>query len=180
VLRHEWVNARGAIARFERSSIEIRVLDAQETPHMDVAYAALVVAVLKLLCEETWCSVRALEAWRTEDLAELFQVVVRDAETADVGHRGYLAALGLKRSGARLHDVWESLMDAAAARMPLEHEHGRMLEHYLRHGSLAARIRQAVGLVPARRTLERTYEKLCEALAEGEPYTPPPKTPPHV
>ena len=47
VLRHEWVNARGAIARFDRMAIEIRVLDVQETPAMDVAYAALIVEVLK-------------------------------------------------------------------------------------------------------------------------------------
>jgi hypothetical protein len=32
VLRHEWVNARGAIARFDRSAIEIRVLDVAECP----------------------------------------------------------------------------------------------------------------------------------------------------
>ena len=31
VLRHEWVNARGAIARFDRMAIEIRVLDVQES-----------------------------------------------------------------------------------------------------------------------------------------------------
>ena len=53
-LRHEWVNARGAIARFDRMAIEIRVLDVQETPVMDVAYAALIVEVLKLLCAEEW------------------------------------------------------------------------------------------------------------------------------
>ena len=53
VLRHEWVNARGAIARFDRSAIEIRVLDVQETPLMDVAYAALIVEVLKLLSPRT-------------------------------------------------------------------------------------------------------------------------------
>ena len=52
VLRHEWVNARGAIARFDRMAIEIRVLDVQETPLMDVAYAALIVDVLKFLCDE--------------------------------------------------------------------------------------------------------------------------------
>src|SRR5690606_34786160 len=41
-LRHEWVNARGAIARFDRSAIEIRLLDTQECPAADIAVAALV------------------------------------------------------------------------------------------------------------------------------------------
>jgi gamma-glutamyl:cysteine ligase YbdK (ATP-grasp superfamily) len=48
VLRHDWLNARGAIARFDRSVIEIRVLDVQEAPAMDAAIAALIVEVLKL------------------------------------------------------------------------------------------------------------------------------------
>ena len=65
LLRHEWVNARGAIARFERMAIEIRVLDVQETPLMDVAYAALIVDVLKVLCDERWADRRALDKWST-------------------------------------------------------------------------------------------------------------------
>ena len=31
-LRHEWVNARGCIARFDRMALEIRLLDVQECP----------------------------------------------------------------------------------------------------------------------------------------------------
>jgi glutamate---cysteine ligase / carboxylate-amine ligase len=49
VLQHEWLNARGAIARFERNTIEIRVLDVQEHPAADLAIAVLVVAVLEAL-----------------------------------------------------------------------------------------------------------------------------------
>src|SRR5919198_6066213 len=40
LLRHEWANARGAIARFDRSALEIRLLDAQECPAAEVAIAA--------------------------------------------------------------------------------------------------------------------------------------------
>ena len=51
---------------------------------------------------------------------------------------------------------------------------GRLLEHYLRHGTLATRIGKAVGLLPTRAKLTRVYEQLCEALAESTPFTPPP------
>ena len=51
---------------------------------------------------------------------------------------------------------------------------GRLLEHYLRHGTLATRIGKAVGLLPTRTKLVRVYEDLCEALAEGTPFAPPP------
>ena len=37
VLRDEFLNARGAIARFSRGAIEIRVIDVQECPAADLA-----------------------------------------------------------------------------------------------------------------------------------------------
>src|SRR3569832_1608223 len=55
VLQHEWANARGCIARFERMAIEIRLLDLQEYPGADLAIAALVVGALLLLVGVCWC-----------------------------------------------------------------------------------------------------------------------------
>src|SRR5690606_17301416 len=37
ILQDEWLNSRGAIARFQRNAIEIRVLDIQECPAADLA-----------------------------------------------------------------------------------------------------------------------------------------------
>ena len=52
VPRDEWLNARGAIARFGRGTIEIRVLDVQECPQADLAICAAVVEVLQALVAE--------------------------------------------------------------------------------------------------------------------------------
>jgi glutamate---cysteine ligase / carboxylate-amine ligase len=49
VLQHEWLNSRGAIARFDRNAIEIRVIDTQECPQADLAIAAATVAVVEAL-----------------------------------------------------------------------------------------------------------------------------------
>lgn len=174
VLAHEWLNARGAIARFDRMAIEIRVMDVQETPHMDVAYATLIAAVLKLLCDEQWADIPSLNAWHTGTLAELLKLTERRAETTGIGDRSYLRALGLNRSGAELKELWEHLVEAAAARGHVDVETGRLLEHYLRHGTLATRIAKAAGLLPTRAKLMRVYEELCEALASGTPFAPPP------
>jgi hypothetical protein len=95
ILRHEWVNARGAIPRFERMTIEIRVLDVQECPATDVAYAEIIVATLKALCEEAWCGLQALQAWDGQALSRLLDVAERDAERARVDDRAYLRALGI-------------------------------------------------------------------------------------
>ena len=174
VLRHEWVNARGAIARFDRMAIEIRVLDVQETPVMDVAYAALIVEVLKLLCAEQWLDSAGMNRWRTEELGKLLTLAARQGEGAGIGDRQYLAAFGVRSSGMELKGLWERLIETVSARGSLTAEHGRLLEHYLRHGTLATRIGKAVGLLPTRAKLTRVYEELCEALGDARPFAPPP------
>src|SRR5690349_16960340 len=54
VLQHEWLNAHGAIARFDRNAIEIRLCDTQECPRADLAIAAVIAAVVRALYEERW------------------------------------------------------------------------------------------------------------------------------
>ncbi len=174
ILRNEWVNARGAIARFDRMAIEIRVLDVQETPLMDVAYAALIVEVLKLLCTEEWLDGAGMNRWRTEELGKLLTLAARQGEQAGIGDKQYLAAFGLRSSGIELKGLWEHLIETVSARGSLAPDTGRLLEHYLRHGTLATRIGKAVGLLPTRAKLTRVYDELCEALGDSRPFAPPP------
>jgi gamma-glutamyl:cysteine ligase YbdK (ATP-grasp superfamily) len=177
VLRHEWVNARGAIARFDRSTIEIRVLDVQETPLMDVAYASLIVAVLKLLCDELWIDRAGMNGWSTEALATLLELSERRGEATDIHDRRLLASYGFRAGTTELGRLWSHLIDSATARGLLDVATERLLEHYLRHGTLATRIRKAVGPQPSRAILLRVYEALCESLASGTPFAPPPQRP---
>jgi len=171
VLRHEWVNARGAIARFERMAIEIRVLDVQECPAADVAFAAAIIATLKSLSEERWASIESLNAWETRRLARLLDRVVRDGEHAEIGERRYLEALGLPRGSAKVARVWEHLIDKAAADGALEGIDERFLENYLRGGTLSTRIRRALGtILPSRTDLKRVYRSLADALVDGRPF----------
>jgi hypothetical protein len=174
VLRHEWVNARGAIARFDRMAIEIRLMDVQETPLMDVAYAALVVEVLKLLCDERWADRRSLNAWHTGELGKLLELAQRQAEATGIGERRYLKALGFRGGSTELKGLWEHLLDAVSAHGSITDETGRLLEHYMRYGTLATRIVKGVGLLPSHAKIARVYGELCEALAESSPYAPPP------
>jgi hypothetical protein len=173
VLRHDWLNARGAIARFDLCVVEIRLLDVQEAPAMDVAYAALIVEVLKLLCAEQWLDVAGMNRWRTERLAALLDRAARQGEGAGIGEKSYLRALGYRGSATELEGLWEHLIETVSARGSLGADTGRLLEHYLRHGTLATRIGKAVGLLPTRADLTRVYAELCEALAGGTPFAPP-------
>jgi hypothetical protein len=176
-LRHDWLNARGAIARFDRSLVEIRVLDVQEAPAMDAAFAALIVEVLKLLCAEQWLDADGMNRWRTERLAALLDLASRQGEGAGIGEKSYLRAFGYRGSATELEGLWEHLIETVSARGSLGADTGRLLEHYLRHGTLATRIGKAVGLLPTRAKLMRVYEELCEALAAGSPFAPPPPLP---
>lgn len=170
VLDAEWVNARGAIARFSRMALEIRVLDVQECPLMDLAFAQLVVATLRRLCAGVHAGPAALQAWRTADLARYLEAAVAGAERAEVHDRRYLAALGLRGGSARIHRVWGALAEQAAAAGGLDAPAERAIEHYLRHGTLATRIAAALPAEPDRVSLERVYRELCLCLATNEPY----------
>jgi glutamate---cysteine ligase / carboxylate-amine ligase len=177
VLRNEWVNARGAIARFERMTIEIRVLDVQECPAADVAYAAAILEVLKALCDERWQGLESLKAWDTGELARLLALVEREAEAAEIGHGAYLRALGFPGGSATVARLWEHLFEAAAEHGTLDPGDGRLLEHYLRHGTLSTRISKALKTragtaalpvaPPTRQDFVRVYRRLCDCLASG-------------
>lgn len=168
VLAHEWVNARGAIARFDRMAIEIRVLDTQETPRADLAFARLIAATLRALCAGRWAGTAEQEQWRTTDLARALGSAIEQAEAAECADGRYLRALGLNRSSATLWQLWGHLAEQAAAAGWLDPDSERVLEHYLRHGSLATRISQALGREPSRAQIAGVYRQLCDALAAGE------------
>lgn len=51
LLQEEWLNSRGAIARFERNAMEIRLMDTQESPLMDFTLILLWIKLTQYLIE---------------------------------------------------------------------------------------------------------------------------------
>lgn len=49
LLNHFFLNSRGAIARFDRGAIEIRLVDIQECPNADIAIVEMEIATLKAI-----------------------------------------------------------------------------------------------------------------------------------
>jgi hypothetical protein len=95
VLQHEWLNARGAIPRFDRDAIEIRVIDVQECPQADLAIAAAATAVIRALYDDKWSSLAMQQAISTDRLAKILHACIRDADQAVIDDGGYLRLLGL-------------------------------------------------------------------------------------
>ncbi len=167
VLRHEWVNARGAIARFERGSIEIRVLDLQECPAADLAILQFITAVLRRMTERGGDARDAQSRPGTAALASLMERVIRDGRAARVGSRAVLPALGLEpgRSDPTVGEVWRRLLDDVA---PGGAGWRVWIRRILEQGSLSERIVRATGDRPGRARLRAVYARLAECLARGE------------
>jgi hypothetical protein len=167
VLRHEWVNARGAIARFERGAIEIRVLDVQECPAADLAIAAAAAAAVRALARGECGDPAALRALDTGALAALLDETVAAAERAPLADDGYRAALGLPDAARSAGDAWRALVDRHLRADPTWPEWAPALELVLEEGPLARRILRRLGPAPARSRVRETYEALCECLHDG-------------
>ena len=170
ILLYEWVNARGAIARFDRNTIEIRVLDIQECPMADLAIAAAIIGTIRAHVEETWASLRRQKSWEIEPLWEIFADAVTDGEQAVIRERRYLELFGFpERGAARLGDLWQYLIEVLTAAMPdTVRPWQPAWQIYLQHGPLARRILSAVGDDVDPHKLREVYRRLCDSLHSGK------------
>jgi gamma-glutamyl:cysteine ligase YbdK (ATP-grasp superfamily) len=169
VLRHEWINARGAIARFDRSALEVRLLDVQECPRADLAVAALVAAAARALVEQRFTDRTAQERGSTEDLAAILDACIRDADAAVVRDAAYLRALGFPGAGpCTARELWTHLLESTLAREPGCDEWAPALATILGQGCLARRILAALAGDLRRERLAELYRELCRCLAAGE------------
>jgi carboxylate-amine ligase len=91
ILQDDWLNSRGAIARFERKTIEIRVLDTQECPAADLAVAELISAVLKCLVSEELISKKTQLSFSNLELKKIFDDVAHQGESALITNLSYAA-----------------------------------------------------------------------------------------
>ena len=169
VLRHEWANARGAIARFDRGSVEIRVIDAQECPSADLAVVAAVTEVVRALAMGRLSERDFGRDPSTEALAGLLEATITEGERAPVTVPGLLAALGLGTSPRLAGEVWEALLDRFPPQDP-EGEWTGPLETILRRGPLARRLVAALGEEPSRAELAEVFGRLCACLEENRAF----------
>ena len=164
ILQFEWLNSHGAIARFDRQTIEIRLLDTQEHPGADLAIAALVVAVVQRLYAGPEAMLDAADALTTDALAGILRECVTHGERARIDNADYLRVLGVPDAGRDAGSIWRALAQRAT---PQLESHRTALDVILNDGTLAHRLLRAVGPSVDRTTLSRTYRQLCACLAEG-------------
>ena len=167
-----FLNARGAIARFDRGSIEIRVMDVQEYPAADVAICAAVVGVLKSLVAQRWHPLQDQQRAPTGMLSKWLDRVSQDAQDTVIDETAYLRLFGVTDPAITAGDLWRHLSDALGNQEPMVPELRRPLETVLRHGTLANRIIRAVGEDYRREHLRGVYRELNACLTDGNPFLP--------
>src|SRR5690606_36019971 len=158
-----WTNARGAIARFDRGAIEIRVLDVQETPTADVAILAFVVELAKALVQESCSTQRAQRELEARRLDAIFRRTTRDGMAARVDDAAYLNALGLDAAARDARTVLAELY----ARLPVPASQRGPIELILEEGNLSERLLARAGARPSAEALRELYAELATLLPEG-------------
>ena len=173
-IRHEFLNARGAVFKFSRRAMEVRVLDTQECVKMDAAIAAFVRAALKHLAKRVLAGKVELPPHAV--LVEDFRAAVRDGAAARVA-APHVAVDRDEDGRAEARAVLRRLLDDArpAARGD-EAEYLELVGRVIEAGSLSERIRAA--LRPYERASDeefteaarRVYIELMDCLQANEPW----------
>ncbi len=169
-LREEWLNSRGAITRFSRNAIEIRVIDVQECPLCDIAVAAAAVAIIKGFIEERWTSWQAQKQISTDFLSALFLQSIKTAD-ATLMPGEYLACFGRKSSDVHTaRELWKSLLHEVCPQPGIWQQPWEIM---LTQGTLSQRILCAVKNDTTRSHLTKIYEQLSQCLANNRPFLAP-------
>jgi gamma-glutamyl:cysteine ligase YbdK (ATP-grasp superfamily) len=174
-LRHEWINSRGAIVRFSRRAVEIRVLDSQECPKMDIAFAVFIRAALKSMVHGMQQG--RLPLPRRRMLIDDFNNVIRRGSRAEVDALHLRPWLGLGHRAPTARQILLGLLRQCESEIPRdEKDYYPLIEHRIVTGNLSERIRREIERRKARggrrlpTILHGIYEELAECLELNRPW----------
>lgn len=161
-----WVNSRGAMARFDRGSIEIRVMDLQECPSVDLAIQHFVIESLRLLVDEKLSSYEAQRKIATETLKEFFDETIYWGAEVTVYDKPYYSLFGLD-DVCLIRDLIRKLLGEMGT-----HPWTSTIETILQHGNLASRILADLNGKPNVRAIQNTWKRLADCLQNDAMFIP--------
>ena len=191
LLNHFFLNSRGAIARFDRGAIEIRLVDIQECPNADIAIVELEIATLKAIVNGKFAASRenasaansvphTLKEYRdflrnfdTTRLAELLAKTTKDAENAVIDWQEYLSVFGLDSANTpaapiTAGDLWKHIY--SVVKNDLTEVSQSFMEKMLERGTLSSALYKALGDTPTHEAFVTEYKKLADCLAHNRLY----------
>lgn len=161
-----WVNSRGAMARFDRGSIEIRVMDIQECPSVDIAIQYFVIESLRLLVGEKICSYQAQRNLETETLEEIFTETIYLGTEATVYDHWYYRLFDVD-GVCLVRDLIQKLLNTIGSKPWTP-----TIEAILRHGNLATRILSDLKGKPDNGSVQKTWKRLGDCLQTDTMFIP--------
>jgi gamma-glutamyl:cysteine ligase YbdK (ATP-grasp superfamily) len=172
VLQHEWLNSRGAIARFSRNAIEIRVMDVQECPLADVALAALIIDVVQALYEERYATLAPQQAAPTAVMSRVLAACIASGERGQISEPEYLRLFGVHRRMSA-GELWRRIAERLGTNGARHHAlWARPADIVLTRGPLARRLVDVLGPRPSHGDMYAVYRELSDHLAAGSMYLP--------
>lgn len=166
-LQEEFLNSRGAIARFTRNAIEIRIIDIQESPVADIAVLQAIVAVLQALVAGRWVPVEDLKSWREDELAAMLLEVIQKGQEAVITNQDYVRCFGYDCSGScTAGELWKYLVQELLV-LDDEPEIAHALNIIVSRGNLSSRILEATGENPSEERIREVYRQLATCLQAG-------------
>jgi gamma-glutamyl:cysteine ligase YbdK (ATP-grasp superfamily) len=168
VLNPIWVNSRGAIPRFDRGSIEIRIMDIQECPSADMAIMALVIETIKALVSEKFVDFENQMKWKTDFLAQLLDKTSEKAQAVVIDNVEFLNVFGFQGNSATLAELWKYIAQRMmrSGNVPVA-TWRRELNVILNEGTLSQRIVRALGKDQSKENITVVYKCLCDCLAQN-------------
>jgi carboxylate-amine ligase len=173
ILDPVWLNSRGIIARFDRGSIEIRIIDIQECPLADLAVVILVSLAIRLLVEEKLCDHKEQLQWEIEPLYKILKGCIRTGHLTSVSDTNYLNMLGMSSVSTSVKDIWIYLLGEIKANYPETIRPWQdVLEELLNRGTLAYSILETAQKNYSRANLGLIYQELSNSLATNRLFEP--------
>ncbi|WP_452224140.1 carboxylate-amine ligase [Lacinutrix chionoecetis] len=169
ILDQHFLNSRGAIARFDRSAIEIRLMDIQECPKADIAICALVIEVLKTLVNKELCSLKDQKSWVKEDLFFILNDAIKFAEHSTIDNLEYLKLFQIT-APATVGDIWNHLYEKVKPTLHIKHH--PVIEFILEEGTLATRLLKAIANNTSQAHIISVYSNMQQSLQTNELFKP--------
>lgn len=172
ILQEEWLNSRGAMSRWDRGAIEVRVIDIQEHPGADIAILEWIVNLAKHLVSEGFCSLDEQKSWHERDLYTLLLATMKDGEKAEISNPDYIRLFGIKEQRISAGKLCEHIFKELQAEYRFSTESTDALNLIFEDGPLGRRLLNAFPESINPKQMHSVYEQLCDCLRNGKPFTP--------
>ncbi len=172
ILQYEWLNSRGAIARFDRNTIEIRVVDIQENTKADLALVGLFCLLLKELMSEKHVSINELQKFHENELSNIFLSNIKYAENTLLNNLSFLEIFGVRKK-VTANELWQHIFENISFDSNIiSEEELEPIKTILQKGTLATRIKKSLGNDLSNNNIIDIYKQLSNSLLSNEMFEP--------